>query len=274
MNGQVCFASGIAALLLASVWCAPAAGALITAEFDLTGSLAPGLDPGGLSARAVFSLDPGSPMELGIELTNTSTGVPAGFDNGDQLLTAISFDFGGPGEAAGDPQILSGSVAIGPGGRSVNFDSVDEQLGPGADVSGEWGYGNGGGSGLLANMVSSSSSGTTAFGGENLDGPKSLDGPQGGICTDPPLVAIGGLGAVADTVVITLVLDSPLADLGFLADNGVLAEFGSDAAFLIPPSDPVPEPVLLPLLAAGAPAGFGRRRRHHLGASRRRPSGG
>ena len=46
--------------------------------------------PSGLSATADFSLI--GPDELKIVLTNTSTGVPAGFAKSDQLLTGVSFD--------------------------------------------------------------------------------------------------------------------------------------------------------------------------------------
>jgi len=204
--------------------------------FDLTG-------PDGLSASAVFTLN--NPTELQITLINNSTGVPAGFDSADQLLTGISWDFGQPGYN-GDPMIIGGTVVIGPGGRSINFDQIDPldpQLGAGDDVSGEWGYGNMDGTGLLTNFVTATKSEATAFGGTNWDGPENIDGPQGGICTDPPWVSLGGLGAVTDSVVITLTLDTSLDNLNFL-ENGVVAEFGSDAAF-------VPEPTTICLLGFG-----------------------
>jgi hypothetical protein len=199
------------------------------AIFDLTG-------PDGLSASAVFTLN--NPTELQITLINNSTGVPAGSDSSDQLLTGISWDFGMAAVGA------TGTVVIGSGGRSINFDNVITQLGAGDDVSGEWGYGNTGGTGMLTNIVSTNAANVTRFSGANLDGPLSLDGPQGGICTDPPQVSLGGLGVVADSVVITLTLDTSLANLNFL-ENGVVAEFGSDAAFL-------PEPATICLLGFGA----------------------
>lgn len=198
----------------------------------------------GLSVQAIFTLDTANPTELKIELFNTSTGVPVGFGNDDQLLTAISFDFGHPG-FNGDAMITSGTVVIGPGGQSVNFDNVVSQLGAGADVSGEWGYNNFDGTGLLTNFVSATRSQTTRFPGDNLDGPENIDGPEAGISTSPPLVSIGGLGAVSDSVIIQLTLDSPLADLDFLQANGVMAEFGSDAAYL------VPEPATILLFGLG-----------------------
>jgi hypothetical protein len=134
-------------------------------------------------------------------------------------------------------------VVIGPGGQSINFDQINPQLVAGADVSGEWGYGNTGGTGMLTNIVSTNAAKATKFPGANLDGAPTLDGPQGGICTNAPLVPLGGLGAIADSVVITLTLDTPLANLNFL-ENGVVAEFGSDAAF-------VPEPASICLLGLG-----------------------
>jgi len=200
-----------------------------TIIFDLTG-------PDGLSASAVFTLN--NPTELQITLINNSTGVPAGFDSSDQLLTGISWDFG---MAVG----ATGTVVIGPGGRSIDFDNVITQLGAGDDVSGEWGYGNTGGTGMLTNIVSTNAAKATRFSGANLDGALSLDGPQAGICTDPPWVDLGGgLGAVADSVVITLTLDKSFANLDFL-ENGVVAEFGSDAAFF-------PEPATICLLGFGS----------------------
>ncbi len=247
------FATGAALAL----WPAAAIGNIISLTVDLD---AP--DPSssvqtlnGLSAQAIFTLDTNNPTELMIELKNTSTGLPAFMSdpNAGQLLTAISFDFGAPGANAADPAITGGSVVIGPGGYSIGFDHVAPQLGSGDDVTGEWGYGNTVGSGMLANHVSAMSAHTTPFGGPNLTGPVSLDGPEAGIATDPPLLALGGLGAVADSVVIHITLDAPLADLDFLTVNGVRAEFGSDAAYLIP------EPGTLALLLIGGFAAARRR---------------
>ncbi len=224
-----------------------ARAAVLTETFILDQSFDLGFDPNGLSVKAVFVLDPNSPTQLEIDLYNTSTGVPAGFGNEEQLLTAISFDFGEAGYN-GDPKITAGTVVIGSGGQSLNFDNVVSQLGPGDDVSGEWGYGNEDGTGLLTNFVSAHGSQATLFSSDpndNLDGPSNLDGPQGGIAVDPPLVSLTGLGAVYDYVHITLTLDSPLTNLDFLYDNGVMAEFGSDAAHM------VPEPASFALLALG-----------------------
>lgn len=234
----------VCVLALMSVGLCSVDAALITEIFDLTVSANPGSDPSGLSARAIFTLDTANPTELKIELINKSTGVPAGFDNSDQLLTAISFDFGQPGYN-GDTVINGGTVVIGPGGQSLNFNQITTQLTAGDDVSGEWGYGNMDGTGLLTNFVSANRGGATAFGGTNLDGPDSIDGPQAGISTDPPRLALDGLGAIADSAIITVTLDTALSDLDFLAENGVMAEFGSDAEFL------VPEPATVALLGLG-----------------------
>lgn len=251
---SICLATGAALAL----WPAAAFGNIIslTVDLDAPDPSSPVQTLSGLSARAIFTFDTHNPTELLIELTNTSTGLPAFMSdpNASQLLTAISFDFGAPGANAADPALTGGSVVIGPGGYSIGFDHVAPQLGPGDDVTGEWGYGNTVGSGMLANHVSAMTSHTTPFGGPNLTGPVILDGPEAGIATDPPLIAIGGLGAVADSVVIIITLDAPLADLDFLTHNGVRAEFGSDAAYLIP------EPGTLSLLLIGGVVAVRRRR--------------
>lgn len=203
--------------------------------------------PDGLKVTADFTLI--SAVELEIILTNASTGVPGGFSNSDQLLTGLSFDLGGP-------EIISGDVIIGDDAsdQSLNFDIGS--LGNGADVSYEWGYGNNGSTSMLDNMVSVNTSHMTRFSnvGPNLDGPDGLDGPQGGLVADPVIVDLGGLGAIQNSVVITLNLSGAgVSDLGFL-ENGVIAEFGSDAAF-------VPEPVTIVLLGLGAISFLGRRKK-------------
>lgn len=240
----------VIALCWAPVIPSPAAVTSKTFDLDSPAPSSPVQILNGLSARATFVLDDAFPTLLTIELLNTSTGLPDGFSNSDQILTAISFDFGHPGYN-GDPQIIGGSVTLGPDGGSWNMDTP---VGPGANLSGEWGYGNMDGTGLLTNLVSATTAQATAFGGPNLDGPVDIDGPQGGIVTAPPLLPMGGLGAVSGKVIISLELDAPLTDLDFLDENGVMCEFGSDAAYL------VPEPVTLMLLAIGG-MGLLRRRR-------------
>ena len=236
-----------------------AGASVLTETFDLTASADPNVDIGGISARAIFTLDTATPTVMQIELFNTSTGAPAGFSNVDQLLTGISFDFGHPGYN-GDPMIYDDpsidEVVIGPGGRSINFDNVPSQLGAGDNVSGEWGFGNQDGTGMLTNFIAANRSQATAFTGDNLDGPSNIDGPQGGICTDPALIDLSGTGAIVGSVVIIVPLDAPLSNLDFLYENGVMAEFGSDAAFVV-----VPEPATLSLLALGGLAVLKRRRK-------------
>ncbi len=205
-------------------------------------------DSSGLSATADFSLI--GLDGLKIILTNTSTGVPADFldDPSKQLLTGISFDLGGP-------EIIGGNVVIGPddADMSINFDAGP--FGKGANVSGEWGYGNNvTTTGMLVNMVSVNTSQMTAFSDSNLDGPEELDGPQGGLLANPGIVDLGGgLGAIQNSVVITLNLNSDLSGLGFL-ENGVIVEYGSDAAF-------IPEPTTVALLALGSISLIRRRRK-------------
>jgi len=214
-------------------------------------------DPGlpGLAAEAEFTLI--DPSTLEIRLRNTSTGVPGGFSNSDQILTGISFDFGVPGYD-GDPLITGGFVIIGPTSASLDFDSGS--YGPGYDVSGEWGYGNMDGTGALTNFASANTAVATPFGGANLDGPVAIDGPQAGLVANPEAVPLGGLGAIQDEVLITLTI-SPytpggdlLDNLDFLYENLVRVEFGSDAAFIT-----VPEPSSI-VLVLTALLGLRRRR--------------
>lgn len=203
--------------------------------------------PGGLAAEAEFTLIGALPTStMQVRLRNTSTGVPFGFDSSDQLLTGVSWDSPPPGP--GGTEIAGGAVVIGPSSMSVNFDTGS--YGPGFDVSGEYGYGNMNGTGLLENFISADHAQTTPFGGANLDGPANIDGPQAGLVADPPLVPLGGLGAIQNEIIATLTLSDPISDLDFLAANGVRVEFGSDAAFIT-----VPEPSALLLLALAGLAG-------------------
>lgn len=220
-----------AAAVITALACAPASAATILIS-----------DPSGLSAEVEFSLV--NPTTLTVRAKNTSTGAPVGFTGADQILTSVSWDFGG------STSITGGSVRTGPTSGSVNFSVAN--VGPSADVSGEYGFGNGGTTGLFGNFISGNTAGATPFGGTNLDGPAGLNGPQGGLIASPAVVSLGGLGAIQDEWIATLTLASPLANLDFL-DSGILVEYGSDAAFL--PGDPdggiIPEPGTTTLAVVG-----------------------
>lgn len=218
-------------------------------------------DPSGLSGEVGFTLI--DPSTIQIRARNTSTGIDSGATSADQLLTSVAFDLGLPGSVLGDPEITGGSVAIGATSVSVNFDNVAMQLVPGDDVSGEFGFGNGGATGLYKNYISGNTAGVTPFGGPNLDATAGLNGPQAGLVASTPVITLGGLGAIQNEWVALLTLSSPISDLGFLA-NGVRIEFGSDYAFIegsliVPPS--LPEPGSIVLLMSGV-AGFGLFRRN------------
>lgn len=201
-------------------------------------------DVSGLAAEAEFTLL--GPTMLEVRLRNTSTGLPGGFDSSDQILTSISFDLGGP-------TITGGAAVIGPNSQSINFSTGS--YGPGHDISGEWGFGNAGTTGLLPNFLSGNQAGTTPFGGPNLDGPANLDGPQGGLVANPLPTSLGGLGAIQDEIIITVSLSQAIADLSFLYTNLPIIEFGSDAAFLTAPT-----PGTLAMLGFPAVAMLRRRR--------------
>ncbi|MFG0305628.1 MAG: XDD4 family exosortase-dependent surface protein [Phycisphaerales bacterium JB040] len=204
----------------------------------------------GLSAEAEFTLI--NPTTLEVRLKNTSTGVPSGFSNSDQLLTGVSWDFGAPGQGIGDNTITGGSVVIGPSSASVDFDTGS--YGAGTDVSGEFAYGNMDGTGLLENFFSTNTAQATPFGGANLDGPVNIDGPQPGLISNAFSLPLGGLGAIRDEVIATLTLSQALADTSFL-QNGVRVEFGSDAYFIT-----VPAPTSAALLGLAGLVGARRRR--------------
>ena len=195
-------------------------------------------DSSGLGAEAEFTLINATTLE--VRLKNTSTGVPPAFGTGaDQILTSISWDFDGTTMIAG------GSVKTGPSSASLNFSLIDVVAD--TDVSGEYGFGNGGATGLLDNFISGNTANTTPFGGTNLDGPVDLDGPQGGLVANPLPISLAGQGAIQDEWIATLTLSGdPLISLDFLMGDNSDIEFGSDAAFIH-----APEPSSLALTAVG-----------------------
>lgn len=183
-------------------------------------------DPSGLSAEVEVTLGAGG-TSLDFRIRNTSTAVPMGFDESDQLLTGVSFIL------PMGVTLTGGSAVVGPSSASVNFDGGS--AGPGDNIGGEWGWGNTTTSGSLGNAISGNTSGMTAFGGPNLDGPSNLNGPQGGLVSASEPVPLSGLGAIKDEILVTVTLNQALADLGFLS-NGLQVEYGSDAAFLYIPT--------------------------------------
>lgn len=167
-------------------------------------------DPSGLAAVAEFTVV--NPTTLQVRLRNVSTGVPMGFSSADQILTGISWDFGPAGFAG--ITITGGSVMSGASSSSLNFSVTN--VGANSDVSGEWGYSNNDMSGLLQNFISANSAQVTPFGGENLDGPVDINGPQGGLVANPAIVPLGGVGAIQDEIIATLTLSGPIVEAVFL----------------------------------------------------------
>ena len=221
----------------------------------------------GRSGTADFVLTDGTTLE--ITLRNTSSAPPEGAGG---ILTSVAFDL--PGATT----ITGASAKIDSGSHSVNFNigPMSVFVGEGADVSGEWGYGNGGATGFgdLLNYISTNTAGTTPMGGENLDGPAGLSGPQGGLVS--PAWTPGGQGGIEDKAIFTLFLSDSVTNLGFLTEGGVLIEFGSDELFLTdlpelpeppgpppgpPGSDQVPEPATCLIFGAGCLLLASRRRR-------------
>lgn len=212
-------------------------------------------DGSGMSAEAEFILLNSTTLQ--VRLKNTSTGSPSGFGGAAQILTVLSWDFGAPGNNGGDTQITGGTVVIGPTSQTINFDTGS--YGPGTNVGGEWGFGNNDSSGGLMNLISANTSGAVPFGGPNLDGPSSMDGPQGGLVANPPIADLGGQGAIQNEIIATLNLSIAISNLNFLVANGTQVEFGSDALFI--GGQLVPAPGAMCLLGIAGLCGRRRRRR-------------
>lgn len=202
--------------------------------------------PNDLSATAQLTLVDNRTLQ--VTLTNTSTGVPAGFTvtSDNQLLTSFSLNL------PGAMRITGGNATLGTGATSINFGNVEEQLTAGANVSSEWGFSNDGEAiNLAPNFFTAMQSHATRFSSKgNLDGPSNLSGPQGGLIATPALADLGGLGAIQGPLVVTLNLSDDLR-LDDLTMIGSRVEFGSDAAFRSVNTNVVPEPMTLSLLGLG-----------------------
>jgi MYXO-CTERM domain-containing protein len=214
----------------------------------------------GLAAEAEFTLVSATQVE--IRVRNRSTGTPEGYNATQQLLSGISFDIGLSGAFFLDPLIGGGNVAIGENSTSVNFDSGVYT--DGYDVSGEYGYSNSNGSGHMQNFISSAEFGGNfvAFGGENLDGPTGVVGPEGGLVSVNDLVPLGDTAAIRSEIVANITLTLPAGSIDDIVGNGVRISFGDPGAaetiFLDGVAGPLPAPAALSLLGL---AGLTLRRR-------------
>ena len=116
----------------------------------------------------------------------------------------------------------------------------------------------------LTNFITTLAAESTPFGGANLDGPVTIDGPNAGIIADPIIVPNGGGGVpgmIQDEATFILQLSADLTDLDFLnlptdpiPGNGTLVEFGSDFGI-------IPEPGAMALLVLGGLVAVRRRNR-------------
>lgn len=184
--------------------------------------------PTGLSGTVDMAL---SGNTLTITLVNTSAAGSASGANG--LLSGLAFNL--PGYSGG-VDIVSGSVVLNAGSTLINS--------PAGNLSKEWGFQNASAPGhfnglaidtVVATMVADT---TTKFATGSITLPDNLDGPEYGLVRtggNP-----GGLSAVQNSVIITLVLDKSIsaADiatyLGRINDGLVAIEFGSPTGGSVP----------------------------------------
>ena len=209
----------------------------------------------GLAARATFTTT-GTTMTVLLE--NTSTGLPSGFQVGDAFLVSLGFNL------PTGVNIVSGtSAVIGPG--SIGLAQWSGR-GPGDSVGGEWLWTNdfGGdemeaGGAVASRQVFSTSNGqggglTFRFDG----GSGTVNGPHGGIVSDPPQLALPGSSrGVSDGIVFTVTLSGLLTEDQLAAvAGGSVVEFGSDMQYLTV----IPTPASLALLGAAGLIAVRRRR--------------
>jgi hypothetical protein len=225
----------------------------------------------GLRGQAIFDLVDN--RHIAILLTNTSYAIPGlpGFDNpSDQVLTSLYFDLGAPGLNPNDPKIIGGGAWVAVESYGVG-DHND--LKAGDDLSKLWGYGNfkyeAPQEFLGPNFLT-----TISAHGIPFAQPGALKGPNYGALSSANLLNAydTGLPTIADTVRFSLTLDRDVTTLADLVAEGQYTpyvEFGSDFQFYVADDEPgpnqqpgpIPEPLTLAGLAAGAAAMIGYLRR-------------